>query len=253
MFHTYNEKSCQFECRLKYAVKRSKCLPWDYPAPGNKTYPICRSSVRLNSSMPNQLTVFENAMNSAESLKDCLCPPNCQEISFESQVVVLPLDVNDLCDRHRNWGMIEMAMRDWEHTHSPLAYWHMATNEYHIDPRDFFKAEDINPMKINMSFGLPTDEAVRVCKERYHYDLAKLTVVITEPKVMLIKKDIKTTFTDQLGVIGKLKFVAVARLLKMIYLTGGTIGLFTGVSLISMMEALFWMLRVITDRQYKRE
>ncbi len=42
---------------------------------------------------------------------------------------------------------------------------------------------------------------------RFKYDLAKLTVVISDPNVMVIKKDIKTTFTEGLGVIGILRLV----------------------------------------------
>ena len=33
LFKSYNEKSCQFECRLKFAVRRVGCIPWDYPVP----------------------------------------------------------------------------------------------------------------------------------------------------------------------------------------------------------------------------
>ena len=39
---------------------------------------------------------------------------------------------------------------------------------------------------------------------RYRHDIAKLTIQITSPDVTTIKRDIKITFSDQLGVIGKL-------------------------------------------------
>ncbi len=42
----------------------------------------------------------------------------------------------------------------------------------------------------------------RVCKERYRNDLAKVTVEVAAPDVMRIEKDIKASFSDQLGVIG---------------------------------------------------
>ena len=54
----------------------------------------------------------------------------------------------------------------------------------------------------NITFGLPTDEAVKVCKFRYTHELAKVSVYISDPTVMSIKKDVKSTFSDQLGVVG---------------------------------------------------
>ncbi len=33
MFNSYNEKSCLMECRIKYAVNVTGCLPWDYNLP----------------------------------------------------------------------------------------------------------------------------------------------------------------------------------------------------------------------------
>ena len=75
----------------------------------------------------------------------------------------------------------------------------------------------------NMSFGVPTDEAMRICKDIYRNEIVKVTVQISRPTVTLvrivnslitttifrqiysliqIKKDVKVSFSDQLGVIG---------------------------------------------------
>ena len=52
-------------------------------------------------------------------------------------------------------------------------------------------------------YGLPKADAAEVCKAMYRENIAKVTVEIMAPDVLQIKKDIKTTFTQQLGVIGK--------------------------------------------------
>ncbi len=40
-------------------------------------------------------------------------------------------------------------------------------------------------------------------------DFARLTISITDPKVTKITKDIKISFSDQLGVLGKFGFMYV--------------------------------------------
>ena len=56
--------------------------------------------------------------------------------------------------------------------------------------------------------------------------MVKLTIQIDEPTMMMIEKDVSASFTDRLGVVG------------------GTIGLFTGLSLISFVEIIYWALKV---------
>ncbi len=90
MFKSYNMKSCQFECRLRFAIAETAkigrngsegCLPWEYPAPpGHDHLPICTSSGK------NELHAFEAAMDSLDSLKGCQCPANCAEVTYETQV-----------------------------------------------------------------------------------------------------------------------------------------------------------------------
>ncbi len=87
MFNFYDEKSCQFECRLQYAANKSGCIPWDYPIPkGFSGLPICT----LSSADPNMdgLVIFENAMDSADSLSGCECLPNCEETQYRTQVPI---------------------------------------------------------------------------------------------------------------------------------------------------------------------
>ena len=109
-----------------------------------------------------------------------------------------------------------------------MVYWSNQLDKSHYEQRYQTMGQtlsDPNGM-VKMPFGLPSDEFVRVCKQRYRMDWAKVTVVIMEPKAMKIVKDVKMSFYDQLGVIG------------------GTMGLFTGASLLSIVEALFWFVKV---------
>ena len=51
-------------------------------------------------------------------------------------------------------------------------------------------------------YGLPEVEANTVCMQIYKNDMVKLTLQISESEALQMKRDIRVTFTDQLGVIG---------------------------------------------------
>ena len=61
--------------------------------------------------------------------------------------------------------------------------------------------------RTNISFGLPTDEAITLCRQIYKTDIAKLTIQITDPNVVQIKKDVKLTLADQVRNSVKILFL----------------------------------------------
>ena len=170
-------------------------------------------------------------MSSQNALENCDCLPDCEDITIEVKVDKFKLNPEDLCNQFVNWDTFSMAMSDWEATHSPAGYTADLLNEAHRDHKKF-GADFLDYMEnrrgaiFNMSFGLPSEEAVAVCEGMFRYDIAQLTVRISEPNVVEITKDVRFTFSDQIGVVG------------------GTLGLFTGVSILSMLEALFWIYKV---------
>ncbi len=127
-----------------------------------------------------------------------------------------------------------MAMADWEKSHSPLVYWMdtMKSTEnsqcgrlYRVRGSQctellfhFSKTTVVGlysyPLELslmqgfplNMSYGLPLRDAVKVCMERFSMDIAKLEIQIAEPDVMEIKKDVRVNFTGQIGAIGNFGF-----------------------------------------------
>ncbi len=104
MFNTYNEKSCQFECRLRHAINvlnntnipnttteeemgDKNCLPWDFPVPEDLSDAVSKHfCFSAQDSNHNYLEKFDRAMNSDRSLDNCShCLPNCQEVVFKTQ------------------------------------------------------------------------------------------------------------------------------------------------------------------------
>ena len=86
---------------------------------------------------------------------------------------------------------------------------------------------------------------IRICKSFYKNNVAKLTLQIAEANVLQIKQDIRVTFPDKLGVIGSKKYLNFLKLYYAIivcnFFSGGTLGLFTGASLISIAEIIYWI------------
>ena len=52
-------------------------------------------------------------------------------------------------------------------------------------------------------YGLPTWEVNNVCRQMYKNNVVKVTLQIASPEALQIKRDIRVTFADQLGVVGK--------------------------------------------------
>ena len=84
MLKQYRKEGCLFECRVRFAATMAGCIPWDYPLPTNMTdLPLCKSSVDEQT-----LEEFGRLMESQESLTNCNCLSNCQEVKFETQVSI---------------------------------------------------------------------------------------------------------------------------------------------------------------------
>ncbi len=84
--------------------------------------------------------------------------------------MVKQLNPDEVCDPHNNWHTLAMAMSDWERTNSPLAYWQRTidkTNANRRSAKEVFADAYLNTWPVNISFGLPTWEAVEVCKTLY--------------------------------------------------------------------------------------
>ena len=100
-------------------------------------------------------------------------------------------------------------MKDWIETNSPLwSYWAplLSPISKHLDQYIIHGYRIWSPVE-RFFYGLPNTETelMKVCRSRFRNDIVKLSVQIAEPSVMKIEKDVISTFTDQLGVIGNTK------------------------------------------------
>ena len=67
----------------------------------------------------------------------------------------------------------------------------------YIPPTDRCSGQTFN-------YNLPGEETDSVCQSIFANEVVKLTVQIADPSVMVIEKDVSATFSDMLGIVGKL-------------------------------------------------
>ena len=82
MFKVYTKRGCQFECRLRVAAANASCIPWDYPVPKDlEGIEICLTFLNGN----NPFEQFHARMDDPQSLQNCTCLPDCEEITYKTQ------------------------------------------------------------------------------------------------------------------------------------------------------------------------
>ena len=113
---------------------------------------------------------------------------------------------NNLKTNNKN-PYANMILNDWVKTNSPFwNYWgQMIFDEVEFSTTEEFKNYKMPTGRIYGEFfeyGLPMEDATRVCEARFAKEIVKLTIQIVDPTVMVIEKDVRATFTDKLGVVG---------------------------------------------------
>ena len=78
---------CLFECRLKFAIINAQCIPWNYPIPEGINEADFETCLNIaDGTVSGNLAVFQSAIESENSTKDCECMPDCEEVTFKPQV-----------------------------------------------------------------------------------------------------------------------------------------------------------------------
>jgi hypothetical protein len=75
-------------------------------------------------------------------------------------------------------------------------------------------------------------------------DMALITVQIPHEFALNVEQDRKTSFVDKLGTVGEAEHSILCNaivLFKVYLISGGTLGLFSGLSLLSIVELAYWI------------
>ena len=89
-------------------------------------------------------------------------------------------------------------------------------------------------------------EQPNLCKNKVRDDIVMITFEIESPKAVVAKHDVTVTFFEQVALLGNVKslsFNGENKSKRRLFGLGGTIGLFCGLSLVSLVEMGFWIFR----------
>ncbi len=213
-------------CALKNLTTHNNgsCFPWDMPTIQKDT-PLCDGYRAYQ---------FYKAYKSYKPLEDpnCDCLPDCEKTTFKSEIATVRLRDEMIC----NYISSDFSPPLDTEYGSPAAMgaWRFNGGLPSMYHRDYVYARLIDPDERKLvrfsKWGRDDKYFEQLCYERYSSFYAYLIVQIREPNVVQVARNVKVTFSEKLGI------------------AGGTIGLFTGLSFISVIEIGYWLIRFVLER-----
>ena len=112
------------------------------------------------------------------------------------------MNIDDLCSTETiQWGNKFLDAMEKAHSQFYADWVHQL---YKMDTEKIsLKREYITNNETVLYGSLPLEQAIRACKDMYTYELAKITIEISDPVVTTIQQRVSSTFSEQLGVVGK--------------------------------------------------
>ena len=225
----YTRAGCELECAAHKAIDLCRCKPWYYTNDFLKT-PICDMFGGY---------CFEQIMSNEKYYKMCpdVCIEDCEGMFMAVSTSYLPLDSEDLC---KQGSLIHEHFKQYSRRHFPFEHYEalINSNEDTSDSDDKLRA-DLMKMheKLNLSIinhpkisKVESENKENLLDELFDGSICKKfvqkyvgLVVVQSPAnaVPMSIREVRVTFIDQIGIIG------------------GMLGLFTGWSLISLLEVFF--------------
>ena len=156
---------------------------------------------------------FKNSMKNTPEGWTCNCPVECNTLSYSFSIVSTPFDPQELCpERSTSHNFLMKPFYD-----------------------NIFERTMIR-MKYNMS-------NVEYCKTQLKYR-AEVTFRLATDSMSVTVMSRRLTFYDKMSAFGnKIKFSFFKH--HYLHFLGGTLGLFTGISILSLVEVVFWLIRYI--------
>ena len=214
LFDTFTQENCYLECKMKIVALECGCVPWNYPALSNS---------ELCSPMGN--VCFEKAMkvvSKKETFESCGCLPSCNRIEYDYEIagdrqlsLVQGTEINDyLYVKNITVDFVEVYT-------GRLA-------DYIEDSAFKLWDEFVSYFKFESS----RDGSARFThlKKRITSDSVLVNVYFKTPTALTIERRSSITLSSVLGNVG------------------GTLGLFMGVSIISIGEIFSFVFELLFNK-----
>jgi hypothetical protein len=196
VLNKYSRIGCEVECALNKSAVLCQCMPWYYP---NNYYnvPICDMLGGY---------CFEHIMSNTKHYRQCrnVCLDDCKGIHFVKTVMFKQIDFENICrpGSPLNEFFKKSAKKHFSFEH----YTTLASGEHEkLDSLESTLTKD------NMTNG-------ELCKNFVEKYIAMVTVETPTNVVVKSFKDQRASFVEKIGLVG------------------GTIGLFTGLSFLSLLD-----------------
>ena len=209
---------------LRYLQDELGCVPWDIPTLNVKDQaeiPLCDGVLAYK---------YQRMQESYDASNDpqCDCLPDCEYVSYSVETSIYPLNPNIHCEDDGYDLSLANVMLAREMDIPGMDFFQYVQDFFSdawLEVENFEEFYDVRHEGVNRD-----KEIFNNCVDRLNKEHAVLHIVIKEPTFLKIVQNIRVGFADKLGI------------------AGGTIGLFTGLSLISVVETGYWITRWLMER-----
>ena len=181
LLKSYSQSGCEFESKARKLQEICGCAPWYVPSMFGKNFSICDTYGNY---------CYVTLMTKMESSKDCL--PNCNLVQFTQNQIWEKIDPSEACYQNKNrWRAITEIIygkRDMTlyNKAKKVKYW----LKYPLqDKNETFDDEEAK---------------IEFCRYMVNKNIAEVKIQFGSKKYIRTKMSVKVSFTDRLGVFGKI-------------------------------------------------
>ena len=197
-FQNYTKVGCELECALNKSLSICKCLPWYLPNNFNEA------------SMCDMFgaTCIDKILSNARYYKKCKdqCLEDCKSTTHAAIPSYVPIDPKQTCGQPIFKAIFTKL---YKHHKYEMEFEHMTMGKWK-----------------NWNVQRADERSMNLCLEYVSKYISILTVETPVDSVIKAKRVQRSTFNDQLAVVG------------------GTLGLFSGISVLSMVEIFCFCLKI---------
>ena len=231
--------------QIRYAKSYCNCVPWYLPNEGMGRYTICDK-------IGNHC--FKKKRNEMKIAKET-CPPLCEQFRFITSEIHKKIDPIKECEKDDG---AESIIANYLHMNLNSAAGYdrqlprnIPMSDYIAKPLMLQFYEKMQEYK-NVSLEVKgrndiLDSVKETCKAILSQDIARVSIMFESNYYVLTNTNVRVTFFDQISALGKIYIISFIPLnnnqCQVFFSKGGALGLFTGVSILSMVEICFWIFK----------
>ena len=185
-----------------FSYSECKCIPWDMVRPDNFNPELCDSI--------GNLCFYSKMRNVTYQRNSCKCQPLCNVKKFTTTETISPLETTSKCKvgNNRNRFLLNFV--------------------FPRIPQSKIIETNIKDLKggvlIPPEYFYEQEYAKNVCPKKILENMAIIQVKVIDSSYVKMRQSLRTSFGEKIGVLG------------------GTLGLFTGFSVMVLVEIAYWII-----------